>query len=55
MALRTASACRIAGLTVHARGDRISDYDTGLPLATFAEACPWAIAQILDEDFWPEA
>jgi Domain of unknown function DUF29 len=29
--------------------------DTGLPLAAFPEACPWAIAQVLDEDFWPEA
>jgi Domain of unknown function DUF29 len=29
--------------------------DTGLPLATFPEACPWAVAQVLDEDFWPEA
>jgi Domain of unknown function DUF29 len=29
--------------------------DTGLPLATFPDACPWAIAQVLDEDFWPEA
>jgi uncharacterized protein DUF29 len=29
--------------------------DTGLPLATFPETCPWALAQVLDEDFWPEA
>ena len=28
---------------------------TGLPLATFPEGCPWAIAQVLDENFWPEA
>ena len=28
---------------------------TGLPLATFPEACPWPVAQVLDEDFWPEA
>jgi hypothetical protein len=25
-----------------------------LPLTTFPEACPWAIAQVLDADFWPE-
>jgi hypothetical protein len=25
------------------------------PLATFPEACPWPIAQVLEEDFWPEA
>jgi hypothetical protein len=29
--------------------------ETGLPLATFPEACPWALAQVLDADFWPEA
>jgi len=28
--------------------------ETGLPLATFPEACPWTAAQILDEDFWPQ-
>jgi len=28
--------------------------DTHLPLATFPEACPWTVAQILDDDFWPE-
>ena len=29
--------------------------DTGLPLATFPEVCPWPVAQVLDEHFWPEA
>jgi uncharacterized protein YbaP (TraB family) len=28
--------------------------ETGLPLATFPETCPWGLAQVLDEDFWPE-
>jgi hypothetical protein len=28
---------------------------TGRPLATFPEACRWKPAQVLDEDFWPEA
>jgi Domain of unknown function DUF29 len=28
--------------------------DAGLPLAAFPEACPWSLAQILDEDFLPE-
>jgi Domain of unknown function DUF29 len=36
----------------HAREDAADA--TGLPLATFPEACPWARAQILDADFWPE-
>jgi hypothetical protein len=26
---------------------------TDRPLAEFPEACPWPIAQVLDEDFWP--
>jgi hypothetical protein len=29
--------------------------ETGLPLATFPEACPWTAEQVLDADFWPEA
>jgi Domain of unknown function DUF29 len=29
--------------------------ETGLPLTTFPETCPWAIAQVLQEDWWPEA
>jgi hypothetical protein len=29
--------------------------ETGLLLATFPEACPWSVAQVLDEDFWPAA
>jgi Domain of unknown function DUF29 len=26
---------------------------TGLPLATFPEACPWTLERVLDEDFLP--
>jgi hypothetical protein len=37
------------------RARRDAAQETGLPLATFPEACPWPIAQVLDEDFWPEA
>jgi ribosomal protein L29 len=36
------------------RARRDAADDTGLPLATFPEACPWPIEQVLDEDFWPE-
>jgi hypothetical protein len=36
----------------HARED--AAIDTGLPLATFPEGCPWAIEQVLDADFLPE-
>jgi Domain of unknown function DUF29 len=37
----------------HAREDAADE--TGLPLVTFPEACPWPIAQVLAADFWPEA
>jgi hypothetical protein len=33
---------------------RASD-ETGLPLATFPETCPWQAQEVLDVDFWPEA
>jgi hypothetical protein len=36
------------------RALRLAANDTGLPLAAFPEACPWSLAQILDEDFLPE-
>jgi hypothetical protein len=36
----------------HAREDAADE--TGLPLATFPEACPSSIAQVRDQDFWPE-
>ncbi len=29
--------------------------ETGLPLSTFPEICPFAIDQVLDDDWWPEA
>ena len=29
--------------------------DTGLPLATFPETCPWSLEQLQDEDFLPPA
>ena len=28
--------------------------ETGLPAATFPEACPWTVEQVLDGGFWPE-
>jgi Domain of unknown function DUF29 len=28
--------------------------ETGLPLATFPETCPWPLERVLDEDFFPE-
>jgi hypothetical protein len=37
---------------LHAREDARDE--TGLPLATFPEVCPWTPEQVLDVDFWPE-
>ena len=41
--------------SAYPRARRLAAGETGLPLATFPEACPWPLAQVLDEDFWPEA
>jgi hypothetical protein len=51
--LRTYPSQRVPLAYRRARRDAADD--TGLPLATFPEACPWPLAQVLDEDFWPEA
>jgi len=37
------------------RARRDAAQETGLLLATFPEACPWTVAQVLNSDFWPEA
>src|SRR5206468_3099016 len=34
---------------------RLAQAETGLPLATFPETCPWTPEQVLDADFWPDA
>lgn len=33
---------------------RKASAQTGLPLSTFPETCPWRPTQLLDPDFWPE-
>jgi flagellar biosynthesis/type III secretory pathway protein FliH len=38
----------------YARARRKASRETGLALATFPEVCPRPVAQVLDEDFWPE-
>ena len=35
------------------RTRRLARNETGLPLETFPEICPWTDEQILDEEFWP--
>jgi hypothetical protein len=37
------------------RARRDATKATGLPLVTFPLTCPWPVAQVLAEDFWPEA
>jgi Domain of unknown function DUF29 len=37
------------------RARRDAAKDTGLPLVTLPEVCPCSLAQMLDEDFLPEA
>lgn len=37
------------------RARRDAGTDTGFPLATFPDPCPWPIEQVLDEAFLPEA
>jgi Domain of unknown function DUF29 len=36
------------------RARQLAALETGLPVATFPESCPWSLEQLLDEDFWPE-
>ena len=36
------------------RARRDARGDTGLPLATFPDTCPWEVEQVLDENFFPE-
>jgi hypothetical protein len=50
--LRDYPAQRVA--LAYRRARQQSAIQTGLPLATFPETCPWSSAQLLDEDFWPE-
>jgi uncharacterized protein DUF29 len=36
------------------RARRRARYQTGLPLTTFPEHCPWKLEEVLDADFWPD-
>jgi hypothetical protein len=40
--------------SAYGRARRLAAAETELPLATFPQACPWSIEQVLDEEFWPE-
>jgi len=45
-------AQRLAPAYRHARQQAADE--TGLPLATFPETCPWSPEQVLAEYFWPD-
>jgi hypothetical protein len=38
----------------YADARKLAALDTELPRATFPEACPWPVEQVLEEDFLPE-
>jgi hypothetical protein len=50
--LRDLPAERLARAYARARMQAMEQ--TRLPLVTFPEVCPWAVTQVLDEDYWPE-
>jgi len=33
---------------------RMAMRETGLPLDTFPDSCPFAVDDLLDEDYWPD-
>ncbi len=35
------------------RAHRRASIQTGLPLETFPEVCPWTVEQVLNDNFWP--
>ncbi|MBI3328654.1 MAG: DUF29 domain-containing protein [Nitrospinae bacterium] len=40
--------------TAYADARKLTMHETGLPLATFPELCPWSMDQLQDEDFLAE-
>lgn len=41
--------------TEYSRARPLTHGETGLPVATFPEQCPWTVEQLLHADFFPEA
>jgi hypothetical protein len=37
----------------YAHGREVASEETGLPLETFPEACPWTVQQVINHSFWP--
>jgi Domain of unknown function DUF29 len=46
---------RLPAYLVDAYADarNLAAVNTALPRTTFPDTCPWTLAQVLDEDFWP--
>jgi hypothetical protein len=42
-------------VSAYADARRHAAQDTGLPIETFPVVCPWALAQLREEGFWPAA
>ncbi len=38
----------------YVRARRQASRETGLPLATFPETCPFTLEQVLDDGYWPD-
>lgn len=57
--LRQSPSLRAQLPAVHAESYAYSrtraSLDTHLPLETWPATCPWSVAEILDDAFWPEA
>jgi hypothetical protein len=51
--LRDVPASRL--VIIYRRARHGAADESGLPLTTFPDACPWSLAQLQDEDFWPGA
>ena len=37
------------------KAPQLAALETGLPLSAFPASCPYTVAQVLDEGFWPDA
>lgn len=37
----------------YAKARRLASDETGLPLGTYPEDCPYTLEQVMDRDFWP--
>ncbi len=43
-----------ASVSAYRYARREASVETGLPLQTFPETCPWSFDRLIDDAFWPE-